>query len=970
MQHTADILLVTATEVETLAVLELAERPWSRRPIAGVVYYDLGVLGGAAVWLVQSAMGSVGLGASAQTVQEGIAALRPVAVVMVGIAFGMATRSQRIGDVLVASQILLYEPQRVGVGTDQPAIQPRGTRADVSPWLLSAFRSGCLDWRPEPAQTSRAVRSPRVHIGLVLSGEKLIDNTAVREQLRLIEPESIGGEMEGAGLYAAAQQRKVDWILVKAICDWADGRKAFDKRRRQRQAALHAAQFVFHVIRQGALARAAAPLPAGAPAFPARPQALYQLRAPAGDFIGRAAAAERLAQALRRATESQGVAALASIQGMGGVGKTELAYLVADRVAPCFPDGQIVVALHGSAAAPLAPAQALQTVLRAFAPETPLPEDLPALEACYRAQLHGKRVLILADDARDAAQVRPLTPPPGCALLTTSRMRFTLPAMAAEHLEQLAPAEATALLLRICPRLMRDEAALLAQACGCLPLALRVSAGMLHTMPAIATPHYLAALADTRRRLEHLRDPDDPQLDVAAALALSYAQLDAPAQQVFCQLGVIEADFTTELARAVVELPGGADVEPALHHLLRRNLIMYDPARARWRLHDLVRDLALHRLERSGAAGETGWRYGRVALRLAQQAGRGFRAGGGETLAALALFDAERFHIDAAYRWGRAHTGRPAGDELLLGVALATAQIGELRLDAQRQRLPQLKQALDAARRLGERGAVGQLLLYLGRTTFDLGAVGQAVPIWEAALAVFRELQDSQSESLVLGNLGTAAVRLGDPQRAIIAFEHALTHFRELGDRRREAHVLGNLGAACVETGDVRAAVSHLGRALAYARAAGDQRFEGILLTTISGVLRALGLFRRALSVCGAGLAIARKIGDQQQEGYALINQGRAAAHLDEPARAAVAFDQALVRLHEVGDRWGVAECRWHYGLVLAHQGERARALPLLQASVGYRVGIGHRQAAAHAALLARLEGGEALPTSPHRRIA
>jgi hypothetical protein len=86
---------------------------------------------------------------------------------------------------------------------------------------------------------------------LLLSGDKLVDRQDFRDQLCALEPEAIGGEMEGAGLYAVAKREKVDWILVKAICDYADGNKAQDKDKRQQTAARNAARFVFHVLRQG-----------------------------------------------------------------------------------------------------------------------------------------------------------------------------------------------------------------------------------------------------------------------------------------------------------------------------------------------------------------------------------------------------------------------------------------------------------------------------------------------------------------------------------------------------------------------------------------------------------------------------------------------------------------------------------------------------------------------------------------------
>ena len=73
--------------------------------------------------------------------------------------------------------------------------------------------------------------------------------------------------MEGVGLYTAAHSEKVDWILVKAISDFADGnkashnirkltaenddkvtRKTSHKKRHQEIAAKNAAQFVIHVL--------------------------------------------------------------------------------------------------------------------------------------------------------------------------------------------------------------------------------------------------------------------------------------------------------------------------------------------------------------------------------------------------------------------------------------------------------------------------------------------------------------------------------------------------------------------------------------------------------------------------------------------------------------------------------------------------------------------------------------------------
>lgn len=687
----------------------------------------------------------------------------------------------------------------------------------------------------------------------------------------------------------------------------------------------------------------------------------YQLRAPVADFTGRTGEITQLISALQAAVARGGVAAISGVQGMGGIGKTELAYQVAHALQDTFPDAQIVLSLRGASSMPLTPIQALQAVIHAFTQDAQLPDDLDALVQHYISVLHGQRVLILADDARNAAQVRLLLPPPGCVLLITSRQRFTLPGMVTLDLAPLDETDAVTLLRGLCVRLNDADAQTLARACGYLPLALRISGSILHNDPALAVVDYLARLTSERQRLAQLRDPDDPDLDVAATLALSYAQLDTVAQQVFHQLGVLVADFATALAQAIIKAPANVDVESTLHLLLRRNLVMYDATRARWRLHDLLHDLARQELEAAGEYEATCWRYAHAALQLAQEIHDRHLADGARIVENLARFDAERPHFDAARAWGIAHAGTVEGDQLILAMALARTQLDELRSDAERERLPHLEWALGAAQRLGQQPAEGQLLLSLGRATFDLGRFRQAIIAWERALDIFQELEDRHSEGRTLGNLGTAYARLGDPQRAILAYEQALALFRALGDQRHVAHALGNLGIAYAELETAQAAIPYLKEALTYARVVGDRRFEALLLHALGDVACALGTPQRARTLCAHALTIARKIGDRQQEGCTLITLGCTYAIRGDHACAMATFDQALTLLQDVGDRWGVAECSWHYGLMLADQGNRNHALPLLRANVSYLADIGHTWTATHRAVLDRLEAREEL---------
>lgn len=237
-----DVLLVTVTKVETNAVLntfEVDRRHLEPEHIDGRVYFDLGTVRGAHVWLTQCEMGSGGLDASQQAITTAINSLSPYAVIMVGIAFGIDGEKQQIGDILVTERLRPYDLQRVGKGKDGTLeIILRDDKPHASPALINLFKSAEITWS-----------DASLRFGAVLTGAKLVDNIDYRDQLKAFELEAIGGEMEGAGLYVACHARKIDWILVKAICDFADGNKAEDKEKRQALAATNSSKFVRHALK-------------------------------------------------------------------------------------------------------------------------------------------------------------------------------------------------------------------------------------------------------------------------------------------------------------------------------------------------------------------------------------------------------------------------------------------------------------------------------------------------------------------------------------------------------------------------------------------------------------------------------------------------------------------------------------------------------------------------------------------------
>jgi nucleoside phosphorylase len=226
----AEILLVVATDVEKAAVL--ARFSSVSQEFFGPSTYYRGTFAGRHTVLTQCEKGSVGRDSATLTINDAIKAVHPRAVIMVGIAFGANRKKQKIGDVLVSESVYPYEPERIGENESVP----RGTDVPSGLVLSNRFRELRAGWSVDDA---------KVHFGRVLSGEKLVDNPEFRARLLKMKPDAIGGEMEGAGLCAAAARNGVEWILVKAICDWADGTK---HKRYQKMAAGHAVSFVEHVL--------------------------------------------------------------------------------------------------------------------------------------------------------------------------------------------------------------------------------------------------------------------------------------------------------------------------------------------------------------------------------------------------------------------------------------------------------------------------------------------------------------------------------------------------------------------------------------------------------------------------------------------------------------------------------------------------------------------------------------------------
>jgi DNA-binding SARP family transcriptional activator len=251
---------------------------------------------------------------------------------------------------------------------------------------------------------------------------------------------------------------------------------------------------------------------------------ICQLPAPPPDFTGRVAAIETLARRMSATDLSVTV-----ITGPPGVGKTALAVKAAHLASEQFPDGQLYAVLGDSGQARTA-LDVLGELLRSLGVSpTKVPDSLAARAALYRSVLAGRRVLVVADDADSAAQLRPLLPgTAGPAVIVTSSSRLAdLEGASSLSLAGLNADEAVAFLSKVVGReriqVEPDAAAAIAVACAGLPLALRIAGARLATNPAQRVADLADAMSDTNRLLAELSIGD---LSVSRRLDTAWRALD------------------------------------------------------------------------------------------------------------------------------------------------------------------------------------------------------------------------------------------------------------------------------------------------------------------------------------------------------------------------------------------------------------------------------------------------------------
>ena len=687
-------------------------------------------------------------------------------------------------------------------------------------------------------------------------------------------------------------------------------------------------------------------------------------------FTGRAAELAQLVGAVTGAAAAGGgVVGIHAIGGMAGIGKTTFAVHAAHRLAGHFPDGQFFLPLHAHTPGqrPVEPVDALASLLLTAGIGAQLiPPGLPARAARWRDYLAGKKVLLLLDDAAGHEQVSPLLPGTGgSVVLVTSRRHLTaLADAAAISLDTLAPGEAAALLARLAgrPGLGSGDgpAAEITRLCGYLPLAIGMLARQLHHHPAWTAAGLAAELAAAAGRLELMRAEN---LSVAAAFDLSYQDLTKEQQRLFHRLGVHPGSDIDAYAAAALD---GTDLATARRHLdgLYDQYLLTEPARGRYRLHDLLREHA-RALAFAGDPADAGAAAGRLLdyyLHTAAAASRHIETrniavgrappGMPPTAApplstaghASAWLDAERANLHAAASYAAA-SGR-----LGHAIAIAAAISGFLFTRGHWDQSAILHQgALAAARQAGDRAGQAGALNELGLLQEATGDYPAAAASHQGALELYRGLGDRFGQASAMDNLGWVQVGTGEYPAAAASCQQALVLYRDLSHRAGQARAIDNLGAIQSWTGDYPAAAASHQQALGMFRDLGHRLGQAMALTNLGLVQSRTGDYPAAAASYQQALGMYRDIGDRQGQADALLNLGEVQMLAGDYPAAVASLTQALGMYRDIGHQQGQANAIGNLGAVQLRTGDYPAAAASLTQALGIFRDIGHRHGQAEA---------------------
>ncbi|GAA0952438.1 tetratricopeptide repeat protein [Virgisporangium aurantiacum] len=685
-------------------------------------------------------------------------------------------------------------------------------------------------------------------------------------------------------------------------------------------------------------------------------------------FTGRTAELDRL----RLAADQGDAVVISAIEGMAGVGKTQLAVHAGHRLHREKPFEQVLfVNLRGfhpdPAQPPADPAAVLDGFLRLLGVSSHrIPAGLAARTAAYRDRLAGVRALVVLDNAVDANQVRPLLPAtPGCLTLVTSRHSLSdLNAVTRLAVDVFTPDEAVRFLAESLPDMpggsdprARER---IARRSGYLPLALSLIIGRIR-----GTSGW--TLTDHADRLDHRHQERRLDSGLELALDVSYRHLPAGPQRLL-RLAALHPGQDVDAYAAAALADTDLAVAKQWLNLLRADHLLQPAAPGRYTFHDLVRAYATTRAYDEERRSERHAALTRLFDHYLSAAAAAMNA----------LFPAEVNHRpqvapattpapdltdpDTALAW--LDTEQPT----LVNVAAHTATHGwydhttrlahtlsrHLASVSHTDAVAVHDHALHAARSGNDLAGQARALISIGSCELRLGRPGPAEERCQEGLRLHREIGDEAGQAHALVTLSSIARWTSRSESAVDHLLEALRLYRQADDRIGEGNTLSALGIALEEAGRPSEGIDYTRQALTLSRQTGNRSGEAMALHVLGDAeVRVGGRYGKAGDLLRAALTLYQQLGNRRCEAGVLESLGRLHIALGLPDEATSRFRQALILFRELGNRSGETEVLIGLGEAAEAAERTASAVDLYAAahSIAADIGEHHFRARADAGL-------------------
>ena len=655
----------------------------------------------------------------------------------------------------------------------------------------------------------------------------------------------------------------------------------------------------------------------------------WQSPAPPSDFVGRRAEIAAIIDRLSGPSVPVTV-----VTGGPGVGKSATVATAALQLRQRFSDGQLFAELGGVEHA-RDPQDVLAEMLRAMGiPTRSIPQPGPARAAMYRSLLAGRKVLVVADDAATAAQVRLLVPAAsGAAVLVTSRGRLSgLAGAATVELGGLPDSDALALLGHAAgaDRVAAEPEAARAivTACGGLPLALRLAATTLTLRPGLALRQVAEELSGPR--VLDVLSVDDTS--VRATIGASYRALPAVAR---AAVSMASATMPGDVpAWALAELANGdADVADRLTAVGLLMPVQSEAFGRSYRMHPLTRAFVREHepAERDAAAVvrlRAGWlrRSGQAAAvapavpflptrALSEEPAAGEPEPQADTRLDCDWLDREEANLLAA------------ADQASTAGAHAEAVELAIRITARQCTRGGYREAITLWRAVADRadGADGADDLTSARAKYFLAALiagshdrtNSAAALLADCVPTLEEAEDLESAAYGHCLLGRYA-SVDHRHASAIRSARRAAQLASDGPRGRLVHccALTLLGITLARMGMVDRGARYCQQARADAHTLAEPIYEAHAAQALAQVLILSGDYRRAIDVCEEGISLARGYGGTVDMARLALVAGRAhqcnrdyAAAAMSLRAAADVFRAADLIVDEVTARSMLAAC-------------------------------------------------------------